>query len=152
VHHDQTDRVRPDIVANEAREVRVQCGVSISLVLNDAALVMRRLVTYWIRYRTTLDAGPDRVAAQSQATTLPRRKRQRAEQNQVSTLWETVSRAIAEPAPVELTRARDHEATSFALCARQPQDFRIRDFGHAKGRSASLGSTLRPATLTNDDT
>jgi 3-oxoacyl-[acyl-carrier-protein] synthase II len=45
VHHDQTDpECALDIVANEARELRVQCGVSISLAFggNDAALVMRR--------------------------------------------------------------------------------------------------------------
>ena len=45
VHHDETDpEFALDIVANEAREVRVQCGVSISLAFggNDAALVMRR--------------------------------------------------------------------------------------------------------------
>jgi 3-oxoacyl-[acyl-carrier-protein] synthase II len=45
VHHDRTDPECPlDIVANEAREARIQCGVSISLAFggNDATLVMRR--------------------------------------------------------------------------------------------------------------
>jgi 3-oxoacyl-[acyl-carrier-protein] synthase II len=45
VHHDQTDpECALDIVANEAREATVQCGLSVSLAFggNDATLVMRR--------------------------------------------------------------------------------------------------------------
>ena len=43
-HHGETDGdCAVDVVANEAREVRVRCGVSTSLAFggNDAALVMR---------------------------------------------------------------------------------------------------------------
>ena len=46
VHHDQTDPdCALDIVAKEARETNVNCGVSISVAFggNDAALVMRRV-------------------------------------------------------------------------------------------------------------
>ena len=46
VHHDKTDPDCPlDIVAHEARETKVDCGVSISIAFggNDAALVMRRV-------------------------------------------------------------------------------------------------------------
>ena len=45
VHHDETDpQCDLDVVAHQAREMKVQCGVSISLAFggNDAALVMRR--------------------------------------------------------------------------------------------------------------
>lgn len=45
VHHDETDpECELDIVATEAREAEVKCGVSISIAFggNDAALVMRR--------------------------------------------------------------------------------------------------------------
>ena len=46
VHHDETDPDCPlDIVAHEAREAEINCGVSISIAFggNDAALVMRRV-------------------------------------------------------------------------------------------------------------
>lgn len=46
VHHDETDPDCPlDIVAHEAREAKINCGVSISIAFggNDAALVMRRV-------------------------------------------------------------------------------------------------------------
>jgi 3-oxoacyl-[acyl-carrier-protein] synthase II len=46
IHHDETDpECDLDVVANEARQLRVTCGVSISLAFggNDAALVMRRV-------------------------------------------------------------------------------------------------------------
>ena len=46
VHHDETDPdCALDVVAHEAREAKVDCGVSISVAFggNDAALVMRRV-------------------------------------------------------------------------------------------------------------
>lgn len=48
VHHDETDPdCALDVVAGDAREAAIECGVSVSVAFggNDAALVMRRLET-----------------------------------------------------------------------------------------------------------